>query len=72
MHIEIPFGNETLTLQIDLPDEQVVVARSKNPPGAGSWAEVVGEALSQPLGTGPIREEDLSGKRVVVITDDWG
>ena len=72
MRIEIPFGNETITLQVDLPDEQVAVARSKNPPGSGSWAEVVGRALPQPLGARPIREENLRGKRVVVITDDWG
>jgi len=72
MLIEIPFGSETKTLHVDLPDENVTVARSKNPPGSGTWAEVVGRALPQPIGAKPIRDEDLRGKRVVVITDDWG
>ncbi len=72
MRVEIPFGSKTTTLNIDLPPENVAVLQSKNPASSGTWAQVVGEAMPQPLGTRPIREENLRGKRIVVITDDWG
>ena len=73
MQIELPFEHEVRILEADLPAGSATVARAKDPAGAGTWAEVVGEALagSQALGTRPIRQEDLRGKKVTVITDDW-
>ena len=74
MQIEIPFEHEVKVVEADLPESSVTVAQAKDPPGAGTWGEVVGEALAgvDPFGAKPIRQEDLSGKKVAVLTDDWG
>ena len=73
MQIEIPFEHEVKVVEADLPESSVTVAQAKDPPGAGTWGEVVGEALAgvDPFGAKPIRQEDLSGKKVAVLTDDW-
>jgi len=71
MRIEMPFGPEIKVIEIALPADNVSIVRSANPVGTGSWAEVVEAALPTPLGARPIRQNDLRGKRVAVITDDW-
>jgi len=73
MDITIPLGAERMPLTIPLPSEAIVVAESRNPAGSGTWGEVVAATLKEePLGARPIREEDLRGRKVAVITDDWG
>lgn len=72
MRIELPFGDETKVLNVPLPAGNLTVAKSRNPEAAGTWAQVVGEALSRPFGAREIRQEALAGKKVAVITDDWG
>lgn len=58
-------------IDIPLPDENVIVGLPVNRP-AGSWEELTRRALAHPLGVQRISEENLAGKKVVVITDDWG
>lgn len=72
MRVELPFGDEVKVLGVELPDECVTVARAKDPPGAGTWTQVVAEGLKRPIGVGRIGEQDLRGKRVAVLVDDWG
>jgi nickel-dependent lactate racemase len=72
MEVVIPFGAETKTIQIDLPSEDFIVAKSKNPSTSGTWAEVVGEAIRSPIGAEAIHEQNLNEKKVAIITDDWG
>ncbi len=72
MEVVIPFGTGTKIVQIDLPSENFVVAKSKNPPASGTWAEVVNESIRSPIGTEAIHEQNLNGKKVAIITDDWG
>src|SRR5690606_12241405 len=57
---------------LDLPDAQVRWATSQNSPATRSWEEVVEAALAAPIGAPRLQELDLRGKRIVVITDDWG
>ena len=57
---------------VDLPYEQVEWVESKNVSSTQSWEDVVGEALANPIGSRRLKEMDLTGKRVLVITDDWG
>ena len=71
MEIVIPFGAERKAIQTDLPSENVLIAKSKNPSTERNWAEVVGEAIHDPVGAEAIGEQSLSGKQVVIITDDW-
>jgi len=72
MELQIPFGNQTIDIEIDLPASQILVARSRNPSGTRGWADVVAEAIRAPVGAGRMSEQDLRGKRVAIITDDWG
>ena len=71
MEIAVPFGDERETIQVDLPSENVLIAQGKNPSSRRNWGEVVGEAIRNPIGAEAINKQDLSGRRVVVITDDW-
>jgi len=71
MEIRIPFGNEVKIIRTNLPSENITIAQSKNPPARGTWADVVREAISDPIGSEGINKQDLSGKKVAVITDDW-
>jgi nickel-dependent lactate racemase len=71
MAVEVDFG-EFGRAVLDLPAEQVRWARSKNRPATQSWEEVVEAALATPIGAPNLRNMDLRGRRVVVITDDWG
>ncbi len=71
MAIEIDFG-EVGAARLDLPDAQVQWASSKYTPATRSWEEIVEAALAAPIGAPRLHDMDLRGKRVVVITDDWG
>lgn len=70
MGIIIPFGYQRKIIQLDFPDESVIIAQSKNPSATKTWAEIVGDGIRHPIGTGLIKEQNLRGKRVVIITDD--
>ena len=72
MQIEIPFGSEMRIVTIGLPVDNVTIAKSADPAASGTWAGVVQDALPSPIGARRIRDNDLRGKRVVVVTDDWG
>ena len=72
MDIVLPLGGEKKTLSVNLPQDTVVVTQSKNPSTTKSWGEVVGEAIRSPIGTQPIHRQNLRGKKVTIITDDWG
>lgn len=72
MEIIIPFGTEKKVIQTELLSENVLIAQSKNPSTSKNWGEVVGGALHNPIGAGTISSRNLSGKKVVIITDDWG
>ena len=65
------FGQALSGQDLGIPPDRVTVMRSKNPKG-GTWREVVAPALANPLGVPKLRAQNLRGKRVVVITDDWG
>ena len=66
------FGQALTEQGFGLPPDRVTVLRSKSPRAAGSWPEVVAPALAEPVGVPKLGAHSLKGKRVVVITDDWG
>lgn len=72
MKIEIALDHGTVTADVDLPARQVQQVESKDPTPTKNWEEIVDEALANPIGTLKLRDHDLKGKKVVVITDDWG
>ena len=72
MRLELPAGTGVAAADLALPEEQVSVARSKNPQATRGWEQIVGEALEAPIGAPRLRDNDLKGMRIVVITDDWG
>ena len=72
MRLTVPFGGRTIWLDVDAQRAEVQVARAADPGAAGSWEDVVAASLVAPIGALPIEAQDLRGKRVTVITDDWG
>jgi nickel-dependent lactate racemase len=71
MELISPFGDERKRLQIHLAADHVMVAQSRNPTTPRNWSEVVSEVIRDPIGTRPIRQQDLAGRRVAIIADDW-
>ncbi len=67
MEIVIPFGAERKTIQTDLPSENILIAKSKNPSTEDNWGEAVGAAIHDPVGAEAIGDQDLSGKQVVTV-----
>jgi hypothetical protein len=65
------FGQALSGPDLGRPPDRVTVMRCKNPKG-GTWREVVAPALANPLGVPRLRAQNLKGKRIAVITDDWG
>jgi nickel-dependent lactate racemase len=72
VRLELAVGDGIAGADLALPEAQVSVVRSKNPRATREWEQIVGEALEEPIGAPRLREHDLRGKRIVVITDDWG
>jgi len=70
LNFAIPYGAERKILRADLPPENVIVATSKDPAATRTWTDLAEEALRSPVGAEPIREHNLRGKKVAVITDD--
>jgi len=71
MEIIIPFGNERKAINFDLPQENVIVAQSRNPTTDMNWYDVVSKVIKEPIGTEAIGKQELNGKSVAIITDDW-
>jgi nickel-dependent lactate racemase len=72
MRVELPFDERLISANVDLPDDQILFAVSKDPPPTAEWESIVLEALANPIGAPRLKDHDLLGKKVVVITDDWG
>jgi nickel-dependent lactate racemase len=68
----MPFGARTFVIDVDESRMDLRIAHQPDPPPARSWAEVVEAAMAETLDAAPIAEQDLRGKQVAVITDDWG
>jgi len=65
------FGSALTASDLGVLADRLRILRSKNPAG-GAWQDLVAAALAKPLGAPPLRSQHLRGKRVVVMTDDWG
>ena len=72
MIVELPVGADALRVDLPLRDDQIAVFRPKDEKPTKTWAELTAEALANPLGTLPLSQQDLSGKKVAIIVDDWG
>ncbi len=72
MIINLALGEQRFSVDVRVPDEQITIAQAKYTPATQTWEEVVEEGLRNPIGALPLRAYDLRGKKVVVITDDWG
>ena len=72
MKVELQVGSAIQCAEVDVAPWQLRWAASKNPSATKSWEDIVREALERPIGTPRLRDHQLKGKKVVVITDDWG
>ena len=82
MNLTIPLGPKMLEVELNLPDENIVVAQSPIHPhlsfprirgergGAGNWEELAIEALRHPIGAKRLSEHDFASKKVTIIVDD--
>lgn len=72
MKVDLALGEQRFSVDVRVPDEQIVVAQAKYTPATQTWEEVVEDGLRRPIGAPVLRSYDLAGKKVAVITDDWG
>jgi hypothetical protein len=72
MKIDLALGEQTFSVDVRVPDDQIVVAQAKYTPATQSWEEVVEDGLLSPIGAPPLRTFNLKGKKIAVIADDWG
>jgi hypothetical protein len=72
MKIDLALGEQAFSVDVPVPDEQITVAQARYTPATKSWEEVVEDGLRQPIAAPPLRSHDLKGKKVALITDDWG
>ncbi|MDQ3700581.1 MAG: lactate racemase domain-containing protein, partial [Chloroflexota bacterium] len=72
MKIDLALGDQPFSVDVRVPDAQITVAQAKYAPATQSWEEVVEDGLRHPIGAPPLRSFSLAGKKVAVITDDWG
>jgi hypothetical protein len=72
MNIELALGEQRFSVDVRVPDEQITIAQAKYTPATKTWEEVVEEGLRNPIGAPPLRSFSLAGKKIAVITDDWG
>lgn len=70
--IQLPYSNKTFPICVDTTKASLVIAVSRNPAASASWEQVVAGALAHPVDAPPLAQQDLRGKQVTVITDDWG
>ena len=72
MRYDIHNGPQHFSITINTSQADIIVAKSKNPPVPDAWEAVVAEALAAPIDAAPIASQDLRGRKVAIITDDWG
>ena len=72
MHYNFQNGPQQYSIDIDTALADVIVAKSKNPAVPDAWETVVADALAMPIDAAPIASQNLSGRTVTIITDDWG
>ena len=72
MHIEICHGPQHFSITVDAAKADLLFARSKNPTVPDAWEAVVADALAAPINAAPIANQNLCGRKVTIITDDWG
>ncbi|HXI16604.1 MAG TPA: lactate racemase domain-containing protein [Chloroflexota bacterium] len=72
MRIDLALGEQRFSVDVRVPDEQIAVAQAKYTPATQTWEEVVEEGLRHPIGTPSLRSHNLRGKKIALITDDWG
>ena len=72
MKIVFPLQNGVAEADLPLPDDQIQQVRSTNPTATRAWEEIVADSLRTPIAAPRLSDHDLAGKKVVVITDDWG
>lgn len=65
-------GMISLSSEAGIYWENVNILKGRNAAAGGSWAEVVKASLASPLGQPMLHTQDLRGKKIAVITDDWG
>jgi len=70
MRLTIPLGTKTFDLELNLPEENVIVAQNPAPPEPGSWEELAAAALQNPTGAERLSDYNLSGKKIAIIADD--
>ncbi len=75
MNIQLPWGNDVLTLS--LPDSWDVIIPEKKEmkssaakPGKQEEIGIVAQALKKPVGMPPIEKMKLKGKRICIVIDD--
>ncbi|MCG8565511.1 MAG: nickel-dependent lactate racemase, partial [Desulfobacterales bacterium] len=69
--LTLPWGKEKIELQVPAT-WTLIHPELNNPPTPSpkSEIEIVEDALASPHGAAPLKERNLTGKRIVVITDD--
>jgi lactate racemase len=72
MRIDLALGEQQFSADVRLPDNQITVAQAKYTPATQTWEQVVEDGLLHPIGAPRLKAHDLRGKKVAVITDDWG
>src|SRR5688572_24406463 len=72
MKIDLALGEQRLSVNVRVPDELITIARAKYTPAIKSWEQVVEDGLRDPIGAPVLRAHNLKGKKIALITDDWG
>jgi hypothetical protein len=72
MKIDLALGEQAFSVDVRVPDEQITVAQARYTPATSTWEEVVEAGLRRPIAAPPLGSYDLRGKKVALITDDWG
>lgn len=65
--MKIALSGENLVIKDD-----ALIGVPPKAPSPRPWAEVVNEAMDHPMDRPPLAQQDLAGKKVTVIVDDWG
>ena len=59
MKIDLALGEQSFSVDVPVPDEQITVAQARYTPATKSWEEVVEDGLRQPIAAPPLRSFDL-------------
>lgn len=73
LEIMLNSGKNVFSGKIEIKRGSINFLKSNNPKATSSWEELTLMALNNPIdGEPPFSSEDLNGKKIVVIVDDWG